>query len=358
MPASLEYDPRILYVYVPAAPARPDADPARRSTFERVKLLNLRTALLKHDSTNLPLRPPPARVLQAVAPGKHLIREELLDRLHPIDEELDARGIGRHHPAYLVCFDLLRAEMLATVEARLRHFQFPSSVPQQPSHTAAPFAPVPVSTIIDAWSKERRPQEKTIYQWTRVIKKLTDFVGHDDAARITRTDITRWKDHLIEEGRLAHETVENHLIVVRSIFRYAYQSMHISTNPAEFVVFKAKDDPRVTAIGRVLRKFSLDELPQLWNVVRGEMSVIGPRPTLRYQVERYTPHQRKRLAVKPGITGWAQIHGRAALPWAERIELDVFYVENRTPWLDLKILARTPFALFSGTYKGASGGWK
>jgi lipopolysaccharide/colanic/teichoic acid biosynthesis glycosyltransferase len=117
-------------------------------------------------------------------------------------------------------------------------------------------------------------------------------------------------------------------------------------------------DSRITRAGRMLRRLSLDELPQLWNVVRGEMSVIGPRPTLRYQVERYTPHQRKRLEVKPGITGWAQIHGRAALPWAERIELDVFYVENRTPWLDLKILARTPFALFSGTYKGASGGWK
>jgi lipopolysaccharide/colanic/teichoic acid biosynthesis glycosyltransferase len=117
-------------------------------------------------------------------------------------------------------------------------------------------------------------------------------------------------------------------------------------------------DSRITRTGRILRRLSLDELPQLWNVVRGEMSVIGPRPTLRYQVDRYTPRQRGRLHVKPGITGWAQIHGRAALPWAERIELDVFYVENRTPWLDLKILARTPFALFSGTYKGASGGWK
>jgi lipopolysaccharide/colanic/teichoic acid biosynthesis glycosyltransferase len=117
-------------------------------------------------------------------------------------------------------------------------------------------------------------------------------------------------------------------------------------------------DSRITRAGRILRRLSLDELPQLWNVVRGEMSVIGPRPTLRYQVERYTPQQRRRLDVKPGITGWAQIHGRAALPWAERIELDVFYVENRTPWLDLKILARTPRALFSGTYKGVSGGWR
>jgi lipopolysaccharide/colanic/teichoic acid biosynthesis glycosyltransferase len=116
-------------------------------------------------------------------------------------------------------------------------------------------------------------------------------------------------------------------------------------------------DPRITRAGRLLRRLSLDELPQLWNVVRGDMSVIGPRPTLRYQVERYTPRQRRRLEVKPGITGWAQVHGRAALPWEERIELDVWYVEHRSPWLDLKILARTPLALFGGTYKGATGGW-
>ena len=117
-------------------------------------------------------------------------------------------------------------------------------------------------------------------------------------------------------------------------------------------------DSRITRAGRLLRKLSLDELPQLWNVVRGEMSVIGPRPTLRYQVEQYDEHQRHRLDVRPGITGWAQIHGRATLPWDKRIELDVWYVEHRTPLLDLKILARTPMALFSGTYKGETGGWK
>jgi lipopolysaccharide/colanic/teichoic acid biosynthesis glycosyltransferase len=118
-----------------------------------------------------------------------------------------------------------------------------------------------------------------------------------------------------------------------------------------------KGDARITRTGRVLRRLSLDELPQLWNVVRGEMSVIGPRPTLRYQVERYTDHQRRRLDVRPGITGWAQVHGRAALPWTERIELDVWYVEHRSARLDLRILAKTPFALFGGTYKGATGGW-
>jgi lipopolysaccharide/colanic/teichoic acid biosynthesis glycosyltransferase len=116
-------------------------------------------------------------------------------------------------------------------------------------------------------------------------------------------------------------------------------------------------DPRITSVGRFLRRLSIDEVPQLWNVLRGEMSLVGPRPTLAYQVERYTEHQRRRLEVKPGITGWAQVNGRARLRWAERIELDVWYVENRSPWLDLKILARTPLALFSGTYKGKTGGW-
>jgi lipopolysaccharide/colanic/teichoic acid biosynthesis glycosyltransferase len=128
------------------------------------------------------------------------------------------------------------------------------------------------------------------------------------------------------------------------------------TQGAGFAVDKG--DARITRAGRVLRRLSLDELPQLWNVIRGEMSVIGPRPTLRYQVERYDERQRRRLDVRPGITGWAQIHGRATLPWAERIELDLWYVEHRSAWVDLKILARTPLALFGGTYKGATGGWK
>jgi lipopolysaccharide/colanic/teichoic acid biosynthesis glycosyltransferase len=118
-----------------------------------------------------------------------------------------------------------------------------------------------------------------------------------------------------------------------------------------------RGDARITRVGRVLRRLSIDELPQLANVLRGDMSIIGPRPTLRYQVDQYTDRQRRRLDVRPGITGWAQIHGRAALPWAERIELDVWYVENRSPLVDLRILLRTPLALFRGTYKGATGGW-
>ena len=98
-------------------------------------------------------------------------------------------------------------------------------------------------------------------------------------------------------------------------------------------------DPRITRVGSLLRRTSLDELPNLVNVLRGEMSLIGPRPTLPIQVEQYTPRQRGRLAVKPGITGWAQVNGRASLPWTERIELDLYYIEHRSLALDLRILA-------------------
>jgi lipopolysaccharide/colanic/teichoic acid biosynthesis glycosyltransferase len=119
-----------------------------------------------------------------------------------------------------------------------------------------------------------------------------------------------------------------------------------------------KGDARITRVGRFLRRTSIDELPQLWNVLRGDMSVIGPRPTLRYQVDRYTDSQRRRLDVRPGLTGWAQVNGRATLAWADRIELDVWYVEHRSPLVDLKILLRTPLALFGGTYRGQSGGWR
>ena len=119
-------------------------------------------------------------------------------------------------------------------------------------------------------------------------------------------------------------------------------------------------DERVTRVGALLRRTSFDELPNLVNVLGGEMSLIGPRPTLPEQVAQYTPRQRGRLAVKPGLTGWAQVNGRASLPWAERIELDLYYVEHRSLALDLKILARTPALVVrgSGLYKGGSGGWE
>ena len=120
------------------------------------------------------------------------------------------------------------------------------------------------------------------------------------------------------------------------------------------------DDPRITRVGAFLRRTSLDELPNLLNVLRGEMSVIGPRPTLPAQVDRYTPRQRGRLAIKPGITGWAQVNGRASLPWEERIELDLFYIEHRSLSLDVRILWRTVAMVLggSGLYKGRAGGWK
>jgi lipopolysaccharide/colanic/teichoic acid biosynthesis glycosyltransferase len=118
-------------------------------------------------------------------------------------------------------------------------------------------------------------------------------------------------------------------------------------------------DERITQIGGFLRRYSLDELPNLWNVLRGEMSIVGPRPTLSVQVEQYTERQRGRLTVKPGITGWAQVNGRASLPWSERIELDLWYVEHRSLALDLRILARTVRMVFrgEGIYKGERGGW-
>jgi len=119
-------------------------------------------------------------------------------------------------------------------------------------------------------------------------------------------------------------------------------------------------DDRITRIGTILRRYSLDELPNLWNVLRGEMSIIGPRPTLPVQVQQYTDRQRGRLAVKPGITGWAQINGRASLPWPARIELDLWYVDHRSLALDLRIVAQTVRLVFSGhgLYKGETGGWQ
>jgi len=119
-------------------------------------------------------------------------------------------------------------------------------------------------------------------------------------------------------------------------------------------------DARITRVGAVLRRYSLDELPNLWNVLHGEMSIVGPRPTLQFQVEQYSERQRGRLQVKPGITGWAQINGRASLPWSERIELDLWYVEHRSLALDLKIVARTVGMVLTGQgiYKGETGGWQ
>jgi lipopolysaccharide/colanic/teichoic acid biosynthesis glycosyltransferase len=119
-------------------------------------------------------------------------------------------------------------------------------------------------------------------------------------------------------------------------------------------------DPRITRVGAVLRRLSIDELPNLVNVIRGDMAIIGPRPTVPVQVAQYTERQRGRLAIAPGITGWAQINGRAKLSWEERIELDLWYIEHRSWRLDLRIVARTAAIVIGGEglYKGETGGWR
>ena len=134
--------------------------------------------------------------------------------------------------------------------------------------------------------------------------------------------------------------------VVFDLFKL--RTMRQGADPIGVGTAVTADDPRVTRVGRLLRRFSLDELPNLFNVIRGEMAIVGPRATLPAQVELYTPRQRRRLELTPGVTGWAQIHGRAGIPWEERIELDVWYVEHRSVRLDLRILARTPRALLGG----------
>lgn len=112
-------------------------------------------------------------------------------------------------------------------------------------------------------------------------------------------------------------------------------------------------DDRITPVGRWLRRLSLDEVPQLWNVVMGDMSIVGPRPTLPYQVDRYSERQRQRLAVRPGITGFAQVRARNAVSWPERIEMDLDYIERQSVTLDLMILWQSIGAVVKGS--GVSG---
>jgi lipopolysaccharide/colanic/teichoic acid biosynthesis glycosyltransferase len=129
---------------------------------------------------------------------------------------------------------------------------------------------------------------------------------------------------------------------------FKLRTMRQGVDPVGVGTAVTAEDPRVTRVGRFLRRYSLDELPNLINVLRGEMRIVGPRATLPAQVELYTPRQLRRLDLRPGVTGWAQIHGRAGIPWEERIELDVWYVEHRSLRLDLEILVRTPRALLGG----------
>ena len=140
-------------------------------------------------------------------------------------------------------------------------------------------------------------------------------------------------------------------------FRTLVDEPAVEPAPVDYLI--SATDPRITRVGAFLRRWSLDELPQLWNVLVGEMSIVGPRPTLRYQVERYDDFQRRRLEVLPGVTGWAQVSGRNQLSWPERIELDVWYVDHRSLSLDLRILAATVPELFrrKPVYNDARGDW-
>ena len=126
------------------------------------------------------------------------------------------------------------------------------------------------------------------------------------------------------------------------LLKFRTMVMEKTGDPDYFITAK---DERIPPVGRFLRRWSIDEPPQLLNILKGEMTLVGPRPTLPYQVACYTDRQRKRLLVKPGLTGWAQINGRNAITWPERIEHDLFYVENASLSFDLKIVLKTPLAM-------------
>jgi lipopolysaccharide/colanic/teichoic acid biosynthesis glycosyltransferase len=145
---------------------------------------------------------------------------------------------------------------------------------------------------------------------------------------------------LYRQRRVGRDGREFEMLKLRTMVR--------GSDPVGVGTVVTRDDPRVTAAGRVLRRTSLDEIPNLVNVLRGEMAIVGPRPTIPAQVKDYTPRQHRRHEVRPGITGWAQVRGRAGIPWEERIELDLWYVEHRSARLDLRILARTLWLLVTG----------
>ena len=134
----------------------------------------------------------------------------------------------------------------------------------------------------------------------------------------------------------------------RPFMLYKLRTMRPGSDPVGVGTFVAADDPRVTRIGRLLRRFSVDEVPNLVNVIRGEMAIVGPRPTIASQVTLFSPRQHRRHAVRPGMTGWAQVNGRVGIEWGERIELDIYYVEHRSVALDLRILGRTLWQVLNG----------
>ncbi len=145
---------------------------------------------------------------------------------------------------------------------------------------------------------------------------------------------------LYRQRRVGKDGVEFEMLKLRT--------MVPGSDPVGVGTIVGKDDPRVTRVGRFLRRTSLDELPNLINVLRGDMSLVGPRPTIPAQVDDYTERQHRRHEVRPGITGWAQVQGRAGIPWDERIELDIEYVDNRSARLDFEILRRTIWSAATG----------
>jgi lipopolysaccharide/colanic/teichoic acid biosynthesis glycosyltransferase len=145
---------------------------------------------------------------------------------------------------------------------------------------------------------------------------------------------------LYRQWRVGREGREFELLKLRTMVQ--------GSDPVGYGTAVTLDDPRVTAAGRILRRTSLDEIPNLVNVLRGEMAIVGPRPTIPAQVVDYTPRQRRRHEVRPGLTGWAQVQGRAGIPWEERIELDIEYVERRSFAFDLRILLKTAWLLVTG----------
>ncbi len=145
---------------------------------------------------------------------------------------------------------------------------------------------------------------------------------------------------LYRQRRVGKDGREFEMLKLRTMVR--------GSDPVGVGTVVTREDPRVTSAGRFLRRTSLDEVPNLLNVLRGEMAIVGPRPTIPAQVKDYTPLQNRRHEVLPGITGWAQVQGRAGIPWEERIKLDIWYVDHRSATLDLRILARTAWLLISG----------
>jgi lipopolysaccharide/colanic/teichoic acid biosynthesis glycosyltransferase len=143
----------------------------------------------------------------------------------------------------------------------------------------------------------------------------------------------------------------------RPFLLWKFRSMVVDAERKGSGILVRKGDARITRVGKVIRRLGLDEIPQLLNVLAGDMSLVGPRPTLRYQVELYDERQRRRLLVRPGVTGWAQVHGRKGLDWQRRIELDLDYVERMSLWRDLVILLRTPAVLLEGEGEPANDYW-